>query len=694
MVHHLIVRVIRVFKNPFGFAVLCMLVAGWLVLNRNRLAGGPAMTPDQEFKRVMKEMAAVDPRAADTMQEITDQNARLGVIAAARSAGQVGDRSSIISSMAREYAEGRTPYRARIAEMAFTDPNQRDEMAMESFMMAHASVLEAMELSGYGRSTEQYMVYLEQARKNPSLWSLVWDDPLALHIWVETQDVETVRIYHRNREWMADALAMVDFEAMDKNNWTMKTAIHRLAQFEQTSKQVIQESELGVLGLSIMLTHGGLVDACWRDHKVPPEETVAVIYMNPDIIGTSEGDATWINEKAAWLATIRNNNPVVWLAAMESALALRLFKDTPVYAGSVLEKYGYADVPILIYQHFDTPETVEAAARAIDVYGDLAIFVFQRYDDEHYSPYLAQYLIDPEIGIRVVPFIVRFGDDAFKRIDKDSAWVDKYFEPDGSPQTDPLEWIQFIPGGAAVQVARQWAKGYPCELDELGWAAFDVGTAVLTVASLGSAAPVAQAAKTAATANKVAATAIRGGNVTRVARATMVGRWSQRLSTFQRTGKLSHLAMVGSVALDTTRFAEKPIWGGIRVVRWAGNKSYASLKKTIQAWNSLSPAKRTAVYRGLLATALVIRFTETTAPNMDKIADGVGTLTARMATGTMKAISTAIAAAVREVLHEMLPQDPMRMTVIWVLIGGLVVLALGALYKGIKNRHAVHFTTA
>lgn len=699
MVHQLIVRTIRFFKNPFSFAALCMLVAGWMILNRSRLAGGPAMTPDQEFKRVMNEMASVDSRAAHALQELADHNARLGVIAAARSAGQGGDRRPIIAGMAKEYAEGRTPYRSRIATMAFADPGHRDEMTLDSFMMAHASVLETMELAGYGKSTEQYMAYLEQARKNPLLWSLVWDDPLALHIWVETQDIETVRTYHRNRDWMADALAMVDFQAQDKECWTLKTAIARLARYELASKQVVQDAELGALGLSIMLTHGGLVDACWRDHQVPPDETAAVIYMNPDLLGTAEGDATWIADNAAWLAAIRNNHPVVWLSAMNTYLALRLFKDAPTYASAILEKYGYADVAALIYQHFDNPETVEAAVRAINAYGDLAFYVFQRYNDEHYSSNLAQHLVDPEIGIRVVPFIVRFGDDAFTRVDKDPAWVDRYFEPDGSPRMDPLEWIQYIPGGAAVQVARQWAKGYPCELEELGWGVVDVGLAVVTLASLGTATPAttsvstsSQMAKTAAAANRAAAVAIRGGKVARsISRSSRMAQWSERLGAVGRTGKLGQLARVGRDAMNVAEYAGKTIWAGVRVVNWAGKYASAGFKKTIQSWKNLSPAARTAVYRGILATTLVIRFTETTAPNMDKIAEGVGMLVARATAGTVKLLAMVLTTAIREVLHDMLPQEPIRMSVIWGIAGVLVVLGMGGVCWGVKNRHSVRF---
>jgi len=687
---HYMSRTLLFLMSPFGLAILCAAAAGWIAINRGRLAGGPALPPDKEFQRVIREIAKENPQAAHTLQKIEEQNARLGVIAAARSAGQSGDRRSIIANMAGEFSEGRTPYRARLAEIAFADRAKRSDSELEDFMIAHASILETMELSGYGESTRKYMTYLEQAYATPSIWSLVWDDPFALSIWVETGDEETVRLYRKNREWMADALVMLDFDSMEEDKWNLGKAIRHLAAFDEAAKAVVQEANLGVLGLTIMLTHGGLVDACWRNYQVPPAETVAVIYLNADLLGTGEGDRAWIDTKAAWLAAIRNNHATVWFVAMETPFALRLFRDTPAYAGSLLEKYGYADISTLIYQNFADQATIEAAARALDIYGDLAFYVFQTYSDESYKTRLSNYLTDPKIGIRAIPFIVRFGDDAFTRIGKDADWVDRYFLPDGSPRVDKLEWIEHIPGGAAVNVARNWAQGHPCELDELGWAAFDVGSAALALLTAGTSSTVTQAAKVAGTANKATAALIKAERIARpITMAEAASRWAKRVESFKSAGKLVRLGIVGDVAADSVRLAGTTVWQGIKVVKWTGNTTFTGLRKTAQAWKHLQPGTRKLVYRGLLATAIIVRVVETTAPNADKIAEGVGRLAAQLAAAPLRLISTAVSAAVRELLGNM--PNPMRLTVVWIAVFVLMLFALKNVYRGIIDQRKTRY---
>jgi len=680
----LLVRTVRFITQPFGFALLCLLIAAWVFQNRHRLTGEPEHAIEQEFRSAMKEMATHDPKVAQRLREIENHEIRMGLIAAARSAGDEGDRRPILASMVGEYAQEREPYRVQLASIPFFEEQKfKDETNLNNFMNAHATVLETMELSGYGKNTTVYMQHLQQARQNPVLWPMVWDDPLALTIWVETQDIQTVRIYHRNREWLADALAMLDF---DSSEWTLQTAIHRLAPFEATAKVVVEDEELGSIGLAVMLTHGALIDRCWREHGIEPLETVAVIYLNDDMIGEREASPQWIAEKAAWLAVIRKNHPVVWLSAMEFPFTLRLFQDAPTVASSVLERYGYMDVPTMIYQHFEEPELVDAALRAIDVFGDLAFFVFSHYShDPHFSASIARYLVDPEIGIRVVPFVVRFGDEAFLRIERNKAWVERYYEPSGRPREDPMNWIQYLPGGAAVHVARNWAQGYPCEFGELGWAAFDVASAALAVASFGKTAPVTTKARTAAQAKRTSATVLRE---------TAASQWSRKLRVVQQGGPFRHLATFGRIAVDTARFAGAPIWAGIRVVRWAGHIVLKGLKATVQAWSHIPISTRRIIYRGLLATALYIRITETTMPNMDKIGAGVGVLTARISAGTIKTLSTAVSTAVSETMKEFYMSDPVRSALVYVVLGGLLFLALGGAVKGVWMRWSTQSAVA
>ncbi len=78
-------------------------------------------------------------------------------------------------------------------------------------------------------------------------------------------------------------------------------------------------------------------------------------------------------------------------------------------------------------------------------------------------------------------------------MEKNKAWLDKYFQPDGTPKEE--EWWTQLPGGALVDVTRNWAKGYPNEGSELGWAALDAADAALAVASLGGSEVLTETAK-------------------------------------------------------------------------------------------------------------------------------------------------------------------------------------------------------
>ena len=103
--------------------------------------------------------------------------------------------------------------------------------------------------------------------------------------------------------------------------------------------------------------------------------------------------------------------------------------------------------------------------------------------------------------------IGKFGiQDTFNRIEDNVKWVDRYVSKDGKLTEEKASLIEACPfvGGMAT-VAKNWAKGYPCEWSEIGWAALDVADCALLIASLGASSAVTVGKSAATTTAKNAA---------------------------------------------------------------------------------------------------------------------------------------------------------------------------------------------
>ncbi len=122
------------------------------------------------------------------------------------------------------------------------------------------------------------------------------------------------------------------------------------------------------------------------------------------------------------------------------------------------------DIATFLYANY--PNAILPAAAAVNEYSDLAIYLLRKYSDDGQSR-MHRFLNDPKIGMRAIPFVARFGDQGLDRLQENLGWLDKYFDADGKAKDK--EWWTQIPGGAALDVARNWAHGHPNEWSELGW---------------------------------------------------------------------------------------------------------------------------------------------------------------------------------------------------------------------------------
>lgn len=380
--------------------------------------------------------------------------------------------------------------------------------------------------------------------------------------------------------------------------------------------------------------------------------------MNPIVFFDVEDNPRRISEVASWLATIERQHSTVWFAASETPLALQLHQDAPHVSSSLLEKYGGDDIAFLIYQHFSEPAVVAAAAEAIDVFGDAAIYVFARYNDPEFVNKIGDYLVNEDIGIRIIPFILRFQDDTFNRVNDNIAWVDRYFNKDGTAKDQG--WIQYLPGGSAVKVVQNWSRGHPNEWSELGWATVDLATVALAVASFGASEAKLAPARATAIGSRAAAVSARSAATvaskgSRVARSVS---WKTRLAaSAAKSGtmlvkRVPRLAGAAKAIGTGTLYIAKPIWGTIKLTSKGVHLAWVGGKSALTKWSSLSKFTRTWIYRGVLGATLYLTLTQRTLPNIEQISSGIGELFAKASVGALKVAGDALLQAFESYLKQ------------------------------------------
>ena len=691
MITSVLFRTLNLLTKPsFVAVVLALLLAAWLLLGNQLLQRLEDNSFSGQAERNRQELFETDPTAASILAGFADKNDQRALLLATYSAGNDSTRPSVLAEMADETVKMRgLPYRARVAALSLNSFGLRDNQARSAFVVSHATACEFLAINGDWREATEYMKLLEQAATCPTVWPIVCDDPLGLVLWskLSNPNLNLLSFYHRNRDWLADPLAALDLSG---DEWTVQSTLEILARHEKTLRIAVVQGELGVYALAVTLTHGSLLNLCFDQYGLDPSEVISVIMFNQDALGERERDPRWIGEKAAWLAQIRQRHPTVWFAAARTPMALRLHRDAPHVSDSLLEQYGAEDIAALIYQHFDETDQVAAAASAIDRFGDLAIYVFARYEDEAFMERLRSYLVDEKIGIRVIPFVVRYGDDAFKRIHEDPKWVDRYFNLDGTARVRALEWVQYIPGGEALQVARNWSNGHPCEWSELGWAAVDVADVALTIASFGGSKTITEPAKTAAKGAKAAVkmqAAAKGG--ARKARTSAWGRAlaESRTVSSKAASRVPRAAEVAKAIRAGTVQIGKSVWQTVKLS--AATEKYAY--RSLDAWKTLSPVKKVWIYRSLLGVGLYITLTERTIPNLDKITAGIADDIGRAAAGVVTLAGDALAAAITAFTGQLTGRQRiawLKRLIYWLVSILLLILISKSMFRANRDRQS------
>jgi hypothetical protein len=341
-----------------------MLVFAVIAVTNRDMFVDSGKTVTRKAEKNLRLLARGNPAVEDFVAQLDDAEQRLALETAAYSAGADDHKRAVLARMASEMeATGKMPYRARLAALAYSSYNERDPEPMKAMLDAHGMACDSLSLVRDWELVDDYVSMLEQAHADPVIWPFVKDDPIALILWQDLPAEDAPRalqFYHKNRDWLRAPLSLLDFSDMP-NEQNLGTTVLELSRHEEALKKAVEEGGLGTYGLLVSLTHGALVDACWKDQRIHPAETISIIYMNPDYFSGLEyalpSDRA-VRDMAVELAHIKVNEQAVWVAAGQSPFALRFYEQVPGYANDLFREYGADQIQLLIYSNFDDPDVV------------------------------------------------------------------------------------------------------------------------------------------------------------------------------------------------------------------------------------------------------------------------------------------------------------------------------------------------
>ena len=550
--------------------------------------GKPKATQTQ---RLVQELAARDPQAAEDLKRLQARSDARAVEATLAAADRRGGLEEV-RRIGAKAKSGAKPPALRLAELAVDSRLSIDREQRDAVLLAHGPAVEV--LSGSEAGVDEYVDQLDRAAKDPSAWSLVRDDPVGLVVWMYVKERDLQDYYSREREWLSPVLAETVGDASALGN-----CLRVSKEYHPLVREAVNDLKLGRAGFELFLEYGPLLQRAVTTKRIPLEEALEIVFANRDIVAAKLKESSPA-ETAEWLAQLRANKPTVWKHARITPLALRLNDQAPDVAERLLEKFAADDVAALLFAEYE--RDVPVAARAVDRFGDLAIYVLNRhYDDARFRKLFSE----PGVGVRLIPFVARYGSAGLDQAAANRGWIDKYFDSEGN--SVDKEWWTKIPGGGLADVARNWATGKPNEWGELGWAALDVADAALLVASFGGSAVVSEVGEQTVKRAVVVETRQGAGRLAQGARAAAreavaAGRAP---SLLRRASTLTH-SVVSTAG---------------RTVLRAGERAAAAVTGAAASWSRLSPTLRRYTARALLGVGLYITLKERTLP---MVAEKVG----------------------------------------------------------------------
>ena len=702
-----------------GPVVLVCLTVFWLIKGWGISKGVAVDSPIETARVLIEEYKETNPKLANDIARLQKEFGAQAVaiklkVDAQRMAGTGADAQLL----ERQLDRGAVPYEIRLASLAKRSNLDLEPKALETFLDEYGTYCEAILEPEF---LDVYLARIERLADNPRVWPVVREDIGAPVIWDAVEgDEELWAFFVREREWLRDPLfaihALFDTAMKDglAGEWDrsepllpLRDAIIAAKRFDPLVKLAVEEykklgdeegeEEGAAIILGTFMHYGHTIESAVNDYGLPRYEVVAVLYANPGVFEPDsripEQDKASGFEQASYLREVYNEQQTVWQYALSSPLALKLYKDVPLYAQQLLERYGdHDEFVVLLYR--DYVRDLEAAAQAIVKYEDLAIWVLGEYrDDERMHKFLA----DPEVGHRTVPFVMRFFPNGLDKLEHDKRFVNKYFDEEGK-QLDDERWWEALPAGGVAKVAVNWANGKPCEWSELGWAAFDV----VTLAPALLAAPVTggQSLVLTTTARQTvkpgvkSAVRIGGKSLVKSSGKTLTKAGVKTMAkpaakTLGKKGAKTVLRRYAGVMGRTTWGALKV--GGKGTVKVAGKmgKGIKTVsKKTQAAWRALGPVGRRRALRIAAAGAIVYK-AYARREALAKAPEQTGELLGRSLRAIGSGFSTALVAAAKEMLPvsgACLWQPGLVYALVLILLGGFTVYSLMHWRRTVKVR--------
>jgi hypothetical protein len=640
-------------KIPYVLLILLIIFVWWqfkgVVVLEYLLGENQA---EKYFNDTVAKLKNNDPEAARILGEIKRQQ-DVKEWAVAFKAKEKTDGLSGVRSLAGRIKEGQPVYEKVLVEYALKPGSFNSSEERDHFLFAYDEFFEQQSQINPANAN-RYSTYLENISSNSGYWEVVKNDPagmVMLENGVFDDDKSLSYFYMEQRDWLLPVLGGAIANISDSEDLPdvekviyIKNVLRRSMQFYPASKYYSEIEDDSGLFWGLFLEYAHVLSPAVTEYVVSPEEAASVIFANQDQFYSvnvgedfTHGDIEYGKQQAQELAFIKNNKPGIWKKSQEYPLVLRFEKDALDAGDKLLEKYEY--LPEFIYSLY--PDEAVQAIKAVDLYGDAALYILQKYS---HSNRMHDLLKDKNINTRIIPMILKRGDAAFDLIDDDIRWVNRYTNQDGSMRDDS-QWLMAIPLiGAPAAVINNWRNGIPNTWGELGWAAFDVVSCVAIIYSLP-----ANAVKTAGKeAFRTTARATGKSAVTNTAQSIM--RASFR--TISRGGISSSLRSGVIVATRQTflrsyiaAFVEKVVViarASGKVVRYTWNQTKIILK---------NPVARKWIVRASLATYFAVVLSERTIPNLPAVGTKIGEITGKAIHNTAEAFQNAYTSAIAEALN-------------------------------------------
>lgn len=650
-------KIVRLSRKALGnsrvrLGIAVVLFVGWLGVANDVLS---EQDPRAALSASVERLAARDPVVRDIIHNITNQSEldSLGITAQAafESQSPVDTIATLVGEMR---ARGELPRTVVADSWTLEDLTEWSAEDREGFMTGYAALFGFLDRAGLQEAADAALETLQELRSNPGVWSKLRLDPLGLVIANIVGDQELVKTYLENASWLQTAIESLPLSDGESCREELVAALAAVKAFPEEAKTLAVEEEAGGLGLSVLARYPELLALTSRAYGIPLEEVATVLFFNTDciaLLGANDQD------RAAKLAFIRKEEPSVWSAAQLRPLYLRMYLKAPSVASQVIGEYGHTDVGSLIYSCFGDLPAEELAIHAVAKYGEVAMLVFTKWGHPDQLERTASYLMDPDLGIRAVPFIIKYQDAAFDKIADDKAWVDRYFLPNGDPRQD-MDWLGDVPlVGSIALVGNNWAHGYPSDASEIGWAVLDAGDLALTAFTFGSSKLVTSGAKAAAKqaakagakevakdiaeegvevmAKKGFKSAVRRNVENLLARqgksaieSAAESRASWRKLLHAKGSKRGLRATLAELRTGTKAGLKAALHSGLYV---GGRLSQGVVIGSLRvaeggagAWKRLSPLGRRVVTGAFLGATLIAKLTIKTIPHLPEIGRGIG----------------------------------------------------------------------